>query len=1385
MAVLGRVRWTPNMRVDLPDVVALDAYNVTDWQFFMSSFVGTGAYIVKGFEVFNPGSLIGNPATAASIVVDNSMVWSTKNDTGSFFSPPAGTSNIAVPLLLNTVNYVEMELVLDATAEDTRGIWDPSANGGRGSEFTQVVQTETFLTVNVTRNNTGFSSNKIPLATITVVGGNVTAVEDNRPMMFRLGRGGALPDPNFLYNWESDPSGFARTDVPSPMQSPTDPNVFRGSDKNIENFKEWMDAVMSRIAEIAGTTRWFGPNPASSNISLQTLFLDSDAGHSVEATRNVQWTWSKNADNILKVTNPFGVDESAKWRLNGGFARIRWELGQSFQAGTRRYTVTSPFQSPALADGQNLYLKLQREALINPNPVTFTNGGSGITRVSATPINQFTGIAVGDYVRRESDTPDGYLRVVEVRVDIATPFPNGTIEGTVADASVKMLVLEAPAVNPLVNSTERYRFFRSRYSAADVFASDTGFYDTLYYWLGRRVGANFQMRHHGLMTPGEQWFHGEDSALAELAGSENLSFDLNHATVYSSGTISTSSAVAPLLTIRRRKSENTSGTPTPDTNNTDALLEYTVSAATVIAGLTPGFKLWARLRDSVDGALTSGSVTGIAPPANVFEVLADANSPLKTQDTKDVFLLAWPVVVVGPGPVSFSAVQFADGTLFYEQGRLINSNTAIGGNFVPSQDNLFDLGSSLYRFQDLYLGPNSLRILETANANELLTRRLYGRITGGVSVIESLDGTGSPNPQLQLRTGANIGLFMDSTGRIGHNKLTPTALLDILGKADEATVRIRPFASQSLANALEIQDTTGMNQFRVQPSGIVNVRNSVEAEPISEGGTGILRIGETAFTNTVRIGCGTAVQTINVGTGAGQTIINIGASGDIVNINGTVAFIQSVNATIKAKINVLNAGGTAGSGSSSGLWIQEASLTSLAATNAIWQTQTTVRYAMASTTGLVVGDNVTISGFVSGSGINNGTFEVIALLANNWIEVSNTARTSGTNDETVTGSVTVPQKDPLAVGYGSILTSADRNSWELKAPNRRGFFRFTPDDSGVGNNFTVTFNTAALTANRTITVPNESFTLVGSAVAFPATRVLLGNGSFAIASSANFTWSSLNNQMLTSDGTVGSPVWSFLAAPSTGLFRDGSGRFAFAHTGVQIGDYSASSAWFLGSRSGATTDAHRIQIEEAGQSVVRFRNRNNITRVTRIQLEDYTGAIADGLLSLNALTGTLSSSYVSVEIGGGGAYRIYGSGTHEWRNQSNVVVGTALATGDWNIGRDGASNTTIQGYARQASNTSVASGAGNETFNCALQNLFTKTGGSGTITFTNMTENQTVNLVMLSTGSAYTLTFGGYTFRWGSGGNQPIPTTTAGRRDVYTFIRIGGEVYGAAILNYA
>lgn len=118
----------------------------------------------------------------------------------------------------------------------------------------------------------------------------------------------------------------------------------------------------------------------------------------------------------------------------------------------------------------------------------------------------------------------------------------------------------------------------------------------------------------------------------------------------------------------------------------------------------------------------------------------------------------------------------------------------------------------------------------------------------------------------------------------------------------------------------------------------------------------------------------------------------------------------------------------------------------------------------------------------------------------------------------------------------------------------------------------------------------------------------------------------------------------------------------------------------------------------------------------------------------------------------------------------NVGIGTV--TGDGTM-------TTIYGYARVVSPAQVQSAAGSETIDCSLTHIKLKSGGNATITLNNLSEGQTFTLVMVSTGSAYTITWSPTVF-WPSA-FVPTPTVTANRRDVYTFIKIGGSIYGSSV----
>jgi hypothetical protein len=105
---------------------------------------------------------------------------------------------------------------------------------------------------------------------------------------------------------------------------------------------------------------------------------------------------------------------------------------------------------------------------------------------------------------------------------------------------------------------------------------------------------------------------------------------------------------------------------------------------------------------------------------------------------------------------------------------------------------------------------------------------------------------------------------------------------------------------------------------------------------------------------------------------------------------------------------------------------------------------------------------------------------------------------------------------------------------------------------------------------------------------------------------------------------------------------------------------------------------------------------------------------------------------------------------------------------------------TFNGFGRFVSPTVTQSAAGNETLDCSTKHIFFKIGGTATINFINLSEGQTVNVLISSTGSGYTITWTGV--KWFSGAPM-APTAEPSRYDLYTFIKIGGMIFGAQVRN--
>lgn len=330
--------------------------------------------------------------------------------------------------------------------------------------------------------------------------------------------------------------------------------------------------------------------------------------------------------------------------------------------------------------------------------------------------------------------------------------------------------------------------------------------------------------------------------------------------------------------------------------------------------------------------------------------------------------------------------------------------STIDSDFIPAIDNTYDIGSTTLRWKTLHVGPGSVIV-----HNDVLdTQKVALQYTGTTAQVLA-----SASPLLQITNDANLGLNISSAGLVGVNKNTAlSAQLDVDGDvAASDTI----FANKTVGTSLFVKN-------------ILSLEGSIEAE------NAVLNVGVTNDTEIINIGTSLTTQVINLGTSSGQTIINIGSVGDIININGTTTFSQVVDTSVRDKTFVLNAGGGISSSGGTGLFVEEAGSTLLSATEAIWQSGTTVRYLMPALGNIAIGNLVTITGFINSS--NNGTFVVSGTSPGVYIDVIG-VRTDDTDDEVAAAQVTNP------VLLGGIEVVGSRDAWELFSPlHTNNVFRF-------------------------------------------------------------------------------------------------------------------------------------------------------------------------------------------------------------------------------------------------------------------------------------------------------------------------------------------------------
>lgn len=509
MAVLARLNLVPQMRLDLHHQLAQESFLAQDVRLFSQIFSGVRKnYVVRGLEIKSTSALI------VSIGIADSIIFSPTDNNTSFYAALANDANVTLALPPSTSNlFIEAYFETTTRAPVTTANWDPSAvstDTPAGAEFTGPIDFEEFVDIKFRVNTTGFSADALPVARASTNTSGVTVIRDARNLFYRLGTGGANPDPNSKFGWSDDRSepmvdgtatalGTATADNPYFYQ---DANGAR-NDKAIKSLKEWMDAVMTIIAEIKGSPYWYSKRSDDNDVS--SLTFDSENGHSLIPKEDTMFQWSASGDFKLRAYGTGPVS----WKSNKG--QVQWNLGATFTSSTDR-SFSDLLFSKTIPGGRSLLLRIEREKL--PLGVAEALVKWGVEAVAGQPVSNsvkgaagdFTGIAVGDYIRKSSE---GYLRYVQVVGFFDTSYHTAT--GLVADSSATGLVINT-AVS---GSLESYRWFRANYSNTDLFytAADglsatndgtnfTNVEDKNYYFIGRRNGNAFRLRGYGDMQAG-------------------------------------------------------------------------------------------------------------------------------------------------------------------------------------------------------------------------------------------------------------------------------------------------------------------------------------------------------------------------------------------------------------------------------------------------------------------------------------------------------------------------------------------------------------------------------------------------------------------------------------------------------------------------------------------------------------------------------------------------------------------------------------------------------------------------------------------------------------------------------------------------------------------
>ncbi len=369
-------------------------------------------YIVAGMKININSAAFSADASNLTLNSANSvLLHSTASESGTILNVTGSSGEVLNSTNTQVIggfasgstNYVGIEFVrvVDEDSAESIAFWDADSS----AEFTKVLPVSTVLDYRIVINQSGFGSS-LPVAVVVTSSGNVpTAITDARQLLFRLGTGGATPNPNYNFPWTSGRSEAASTSSSGSVDS------FSGGDKQIGNFRQWIEAIETTLKEIKGTTYWFevgsgGSGGSTGGLSLFSVAEDSNFSyltgegvvtHSNTVTGNLAWTGDLYIRNIIDPAYyKIQSNPSGSVIPNNGVLAVNLTRYQTLSAN-----ITF---APSLAS----------------QPAAVQSAASSVTtRVIKGNAGDFSGLVPnqltdnGSFIKVASDSPKYYVQVSE------------------------------------------------------------------------------------------------------------------------------------------------------------------------------------------------------------------------------------------------------------------------------------------------------------------------------------------------------------------------------------------------------------------------------------------------------------------------------------------------------------------------------------------------------------------------------------------------------------------------------------------------------------------------------------------------------------------------------------------------------------------------------------------------------------------------------------------------------------------------------------------------------------------------------------------------------------------------------------------------------------